>query len=114
MKFGPLFLLLFVTLTLFAGCTALFGPKPVIVQQSGSQSLSLSQGIIYNVQALVRNDGADGDVIVTATLIDAGKNFVRDEVSTRVYIPSGQTKKVVLTLDGEFGRTYQYTVKARG
>ena len=105
-------LLLIVALVSVAGCTALFGPKPVIVRDDAQSSFSLSKGIIYNVDAWVRNDGGDGDVIVTASLLDAGKGFTRDEASTRIYLTSGQTKKVSLTLDGEFGRDYQYSVVA--
>ncbi len=112
MKFGLLLLLLLVALVSVAGCTALFGPNPVVVRDNAESSFSLSQGVIYNVDAWIRNDGGDGDVIVTARLMDAGKSFTRDEASTRVYLSSGQTRKVSLTLDGEFGREYQYSVVA--
>jgi hypothetical protein len=112
MKSRLLLLLLLVALVSVAGCTALFGPKPIIVRDDAQSSFSLSQGIIYNVDAWVRNDGSDGNVIVTASLLDAEKGFTRDEASTRIYLTSGQTKKVSLTLDGEFGRDYQYSVVA--
>ena len=58
-----------------------------------------------------QNDGADGNVTVTAKLIDKEKGFVRDEVSTTIFIPSGETREVSLTLDGDAGREYQHRIE---
>jgi len=48
---------------------------------------------------------------VTAELIDKEKGFVRDEVSTTIFIPSGETREVSLTLDGDAGREYQHRIE---
>ncbi|KLK89106.1 hypothetical protein SZ63_01250 [Methanoculleus sediminis] len=98
-------------LVLTAGCMGLGGPSPKVVEDSLTKDVSLSKGLVYNVNAVIQNDGADGDVTVTMKLIDEEKGFVRDEVSTVISIPSGETKKVSLTLDGDVGRTYRHSVE---
>ncbi|MDD3071434.1 MAG: hypothetical protein PHX88_09605 [Methanoculleus horonobensis] len=98
-------------LVLTAGCMGLGGPSPRVVEDSMVTDISLSKGLGYSVSAVIQNDGADGDVTVTMKLIDEEKGFVRDEASTVISIPSGETKKVSLTLDGDIGRTYQYSVE---
>jgi hypothetical protein len=98
---------------LSAGCTGLVGPNPRVVEDSATKDISLSKGLVYNVNAEIQNDGRDGDVTVTAKLIDEEKGFVRDQISTAVFIPSGETKKVGLTLDGDVGRAYRYSVEVR-
>lgn len=70
-----------------------------------------SRGLVYNVNAEIRNDGSDGDVIVTAKLIDEEKGFTRDQVSVQVFIPAGETRRISLTLDGDVGRTYRHSVE---
>ncbi|WP_292518703.1 hypothetical protein [Methanoculleus sp.] len=96
---------------LAAGCMGLAGPDPKVVQDSATPDISLSRGLGYSVNAEIQNDGSDGDVTVTAKLIDEQKGFVRDQVSTVVFIASGETKKVSLALDGDVGRTYTYSVE---
>jgi hypothetical protein len=98
-------------LVLAAGCAGLGGPEPRVVEDSATQDLSLARGLVYNVKAVIQNDGADGDVTVTAKLIDKEKGFVRDEVSTTIFIPSGETREVSLTLDGDAGRDYQHSIE---
>ena len=98
-------------LVLTAGCMGLGGPSPKVEEDSLTKDVSLSKGLVYNVNAVIQNDGADGDVTVTMKLIDEEKGFVRDEVSTVISIPSGETKKVSLTLDGDVGRTYRHSVE---
>ncbi len=98
-------------LTATAGCMGLGGPNPKIVEDSATKDVSLSKGLVYNVNAVIQNDGRDGDITVTAKLIDEEKGFVRDQVSTVVFIPSGETKKVSLTLDGDVARTYRYSIE---
>jgi hypothetical protein len=98
-------------LVLTAGCMGLGGPSPRVVEDSMVTDISLSKGLGYNVKAVIQNDGGDGDVTVTMKLIDEEKGFVRDEASTVVSIPSGETKKVSLTLDGDLGRTYRHSVE---
>jgi len=44
-------------------------------------------------------------------LIDEEKGFTRDQVSTKVFIPAGETKRVSITLDGDIGRKYQYRIE---
>ena len=102
---------LVLVLVLAAGCTGLVGPDPKIVEDSATKDISLSKGLVYNVNAAIQNDGRDGDVTVTVKLIDEEKGFIRDEVSTQVFIPSGATKRVSLTLDGDLGRTYRYSIE---
>jgi hypothetical protein len=97
-------------LVLTAGCMGLGGPNPKVVEDSMAPDLSLSKGLGYTVNAVIQNDGSDGDVTVTMKLIDEEKGFVRDEASTVISIPSGETKKVSLTLDGDLGRDYKYSV----
>ena len=92
-------------LVLTAGCMG------KVVEDSATKDVSLSKGLVYNVNAVIQNDGADGDVTVTAKLIDEEKEFVRDQASTTVFIPSGETKKVSLTLDGDVARTYKYSIE---
>jgi len=96
---------------LTAGCIGLVGPDPKVVQDSAIRDISLAKGLVYNVNAEIRNDGRDGDVTVTARLIDEEKGFTRDEVSVQVFIPGGETKRVSLILDGDVGRTYRHSVK---
>ena len=98
-------------LVLTAGCMGLGGPNPKVVEDSMVTDISLSKGLGYTVNAVIQNDGGDGDVTVTMKLIDDEKGFVRDEVSTVVSIPSGETKKVSLTLDGDIGRKYKYSIE---
>jgi len=98
-------------LVLTTGCMGLGGPNPKIVEDSATKDISLSKGLVYNVNAVIQNDGRDGDITVTAKLIDEEKGFVRDQVSTVVFIPSGETKKVSLTLDGDVARTYKYSIE---
>lgn len=98
-------------LVLTAGCMGLGGPNPKVVEDSATKDVSISKGLVYNVNAVIQNDGADGDVTVTAKLIDEEKEFVRDQASTTVFIPSGETKKVSLTLDGDVARTYKYSIE---
>ncbi|MCE5339490.1 MAG: hypothetical protein LLF90_12515 [Methanomicrobiaceae archaeon] len=98
---------------LVSGCMGLVGPNPKVVQDSATKDISLSKGLVYNVNAEIQNDGRDGDVTVTAKLIDEEKGFVRDQVSTAVFIPSGETKMVSLTLDGDVGRAYRHSVEVR-
>ncbi|MDV4342199.1 hypothetical protein HL657_03225 [Methanoculleus sp. YWC-01] len=98
-------------LVLTAGCMGLGGPSPRVVEDSMIPDISLSKGLGYTVNAVIQNDGGDGDVTVTMKLIDDEKGFVRDEASTVVSIPSGETKKVSLTLDGDLGRDYSYSVE---
>jgi len=100
-------------LLLTAGCMGLGGPDPKVVEDSAIRDISLSRGLVYNVNAVVQNDGADGDVTVTMKLIDEEKGFTRDEVSVQVFIPAGEAKRVSLTLDGDVGRTYRHSVEAR-
>jgi hypothetical protein len=97
-------------LTLSAGCTGLLGPKPVIVSKKATTDFSFSQGIIYNIDVTIRNDGADGTIKVKAELIDKNKKFVRDSGSDSIYLKKGQTGRARITLDGEVGRDYTYTV----
>ena len=96
-------------LVLTAGCMGLGGPNPKVVEDSATKDVSISKGL--NVNAVIQNDGADGDVTVTAKLIDEEKEFVRDQASTTVFILSGETKKVSLTLDGDVARTYKYSIE---
>lgn len=98
-------------LVLAAGCIGLVGPDPKVVQDSATRDISLSKGLVYNVDAEIRNDGSDGDIIVTARLIDEEKGFTRDEISVQVFIPGGETKWVSLVLDGDVGRTYRHSVE---
>lgn len=98
-------------LVLSAGCMGLGGPSPKVVEDSMVPDISLSKGLGYTVNAVIQNDGGDGDVTVTMKLIDDEKGFVRDEASTAVSIPSGETKKVSLTLDGDLGRDYDYKIE---
>lgn len=77
-------------LVLAAGCMGPGGPNPKIVEDSAIKDISLSKGLVYSVNVVIQNDGADGDVTVTAKLIDEEKGFVRDQVSTVVFIPSGR------------------------
>ncbi len=91
----------------------LAGPDPEVVQDSATRDISLSKGLVYNVNADIQNNGRDGDVIVTARLIDEEKGFTRDEVSVQVFIPAGETKRVSLILDGDVGRTYRHSVEVR-
>jgi len=98
---------------LAAGCMGLAGPDPKVVQDSATRDISLSKGLVYNVNAEIQNDGRDGDVTVTARLIDEEKGFTRDEVSVQVFIPAGETKRVSLTLDGDVGRTYRHSVEVK-
>ena len=98
-------------LVLATGCMGLGGPNPRVVQDSATTDISLSKGLMYNVNAEVQNDGGDGDVTVTAALIDEEKGFTRDQVSTKVFIPAGETKRVSFTLDGDIGRKYQYRIE---
>ncbi|PKL62689.1 MAG: hypothetical protein CVV31_04905 [Methanomicrobiales archaeon HGW-Methanomicrobiales-2] len=106
-----LILSLVAVLVLAAGCIGLVGPNPKVVQDSATRDVSLSKGLVYNVNAEIRNDGSDGDVTVTARLIDEEKGFTRDEVSVQVFIPAREIKQVSLTLDGDVGRTYRHSVK---
>jgi hypothetical protein len=96
---------------LAAGCMGLGGPNPKVVEDSMVPDLSLSKGLGYTVNAVIQNDGADGDVTVKMKLIDKEKGFVRDEASKVISIPSGETKKVSLTLDGDLGRNYEYKIE---
>lgn len=98
-------------LVLTAGCMELGGPSPRVVEDSMVTDISLSKGLGYSVSAVIQNDGAAGDVTVTMKLIDEEKGFVRDEASTVISIPSGETKKVSLTLDGDLGRDYDYKIE---
>lgn len=98
-------------LVLTAGCMGLGGPNPKIVEDSMVTDLSLSKGLGYTVNAVIQNDGADGAITVTMKLIDEEKGFVRDEASTVISIPSGETKEVSLTLDGDIGRDYDYRIE---
>ncbi|MDI6866080.1 hypothetical protein [Methanoculleus sp.] len=98
-------------LVLAAGCTGLGGPEPRVVEDSATLDISLARGLVYTVKAVIQNDGADGNVTVTAKLIDKEKGFVRDEVSTTIFIPAGETREVSLTLDGEPGREYQHSIE---
>ncbi|MDK2889832.1 MAG: hypothetical protein PWR21_464 [Methanoculleus sp.] len=98
-------------LVLTAGCMGPPGPNPRVVEDSMIKDISLSKGLGYNVNAVIQNDGGDGDVTVTMKLIDEEKGFVRDQVSTVISIPSGETEKVSLTLDGDVGRTYRHSVE---
>ncbi|HOB18299.1 MAG TPA: hypothetical protein PKK74_06365 [Candidatus Methanoculleus thermohydrogenotrophicum] len=98
-------------LVLAAGCMGPGGPNPKIVEDSAIKDISLSKGLVYSVNVVIQNDGADGDVTVTAKLIDEEKGFVRDQVSTVVFIPSGETRKVSLTLDGDVARKYRHSVE---
>lgn len=98
-------------LVLAAGCMGLGGPNPKVVEDSMVPDISLSKGLGYTVNAMIQNDGAGGDVTVKMKLIDKEKGFVRDEASTVISIPSGETKKVSLTLDGDLGRDYDYRVE---
>lgn len=75
------------------------------------KDISLSKGLGYSMSAVIQNDGSDGDVTVTAKLIDEQKGFVRDQVSTMVFIASGEPKKVSLALDGDVARTYTYWIE---
>jgi|BioPla2DNA2_1021312.scaffolds.fasta_scaffold116216_1 hypothetical protein len=109
---GLIAVLIVTALILTAGCMGLMGPKPKVVHQSATESFSLSKGVVYKVNAQIRNDGSDGDVTVIAQLFDAEKGFTRDQASQRVFISSGETRQVSFTLDGEFGRDYQYRVDA--
>ncbi|WP_292728399.1 hypothetical protein [Methanoculleus sp.] len=111
MRRPVLILGLVAVLVLAAGCIGLVGPDPKVVQDSATRDISLSKGLVYNVNAEIQNDGSDGDVTVTARLIDEEKGFTRDQVSVQVFIPSGETKQVSLTLDGDVGRTYRHSVK---
>jgi len=98
-------------LVLSAGCMGPGGPNPRVVEDSATRDISLSRGLVYSVNAVIQNDGGDGDVTVTMKLIDEEKGFVRDEVSAVVSIPSGETKRVSLTLDGDVGRDYDYKIE---
>ena len=98
-------------LVLSAGCMGPGGPNPRVVEDSATRDISLSRGLVYSVNAVIQNDGGDGDVTVTMKLIDEEKGFVRDEASTVISIPSGETKKVSLTLDGDIGRKYKYSIE---
>ncbi|MCK8518854.1 DUF7490 domain-containing protein [Methanoculleus sp. 7T] len=113
MRNGILMLGLIAVLVLASGCMGLVGPNPKVVQDSATMDISLSKGLVYTIDAQIKNDGADGDVTVTAELIDAEKGFVRDKASRKVFIPSGETRKVSFTLDGEVSRDYQYRIEAR-
>ncbi|MCM2465438.1 hypothetical protein [Methanoculleus oceani] len=104
---------LVVVLVLAAGCIGFVGPDPTVVQDSATRDISLSKGLVYNVNAEIQNDGSDGDVIVTARLIDEEKGFTRDQVSVQVFIPAGEIKRVSITLDGDVGRTYRHSVEVR-
>ena len=104
---GLIAILIVTVLVLTTGC---MGPKPKVVHQSATQSFSLSQGIVYKIDAQVKNDGRDGDVTVVAQLIDVERDFIRDQASQRVFISSGETTRVNFILDGEFSRKYKYRV----
>ncbi|NLB00700.1 MAG: hypothetical protein GX837_07045, partial [Methanomicrobiales archaeon] len=58
---------------LAAGCMGLGGPNPKVVEDSMVPDLSLSKGLGYTVNAVIQNDGADGDVTVKMKLIDKEK-----------------------------------------
>ena len=98
---------------LTTGCMGLGGPNPKVVEDSIAPDISLSKGLGYTVNAVIQNDGSDGDVTVTMKLIDKEKGFIRDEASKVISIPSGETKKVSLTLDGDIGRNYEYRIELR-
>ena len=113
MRMPILVLALVAAFILTTGCMGLGGPNPKIVEDSMVPDISISKGLGYTVNAVIQNDGSDGDVTVTMKLIDKEKGFIRDEASKVISIPSGETKKVSLTLDGDIGRNYEYRIELR-
>lgn len=115
MKLSGLFLLFLgvVFLVMSTGCMGLFEPRPVVVSSKATESVSLSKGKYYIVEAVVRNDGADGGITVVAELINANTGHVRDRESQNIYLRKGETQRIRLELDGEFLQQYQFRVYAR-
>jgi|UniRef100_A0AAT9JAV6 PBP1b-binding outer membrane lipoprotein LpoB len=96
---------------LFSGCSTPNKPDPVILQSRATPDFSLSKGVVYTIEIWVKNNGVDGNIKVSAQLIsDTGQT--RDSASEVIYLKKGESTKVTLTLDGEYGVNYSYKVDA--
>lgn len=101
-----------IMLILIVGCLG-GGPNPIVVQHDSKESISILKGNVYDVTALIRNEGESGNVTVTAELIATDTGVVRDQASDTFYMESGASKNIKLTLDGESGYDYSYTISAK-
>ncbi len=106
-----IFIHILILAVLVSGCSTMNKPEPEIVQTKGTSDISLSKGVVYRITAWVKNNGASGNVRVTAELI-SNTGAVRDTDSKVIYIEKGQTVKVEFVLDGEAGIRYTYKVRA--
>ena len=73
-----------------------YPPEPVIVSQKTNGSSSTLFEYSVKVQAVIRNDGGNGDIVFEATVYQDGNNWTK---STKKYFNSKETATMELQFD---------------
>jgi hypothetical protein len=73
-----------------------YPPDPVIVSNETNGSSSTLFEYSVKVQAVIRNDGGNGDIVFEATVYQEGNNWTK---SVKKYFEAKETKTVELIFD---------------
>ncbi len=74
----------------------IYPPEPVIVSQDVSDESSRLFEYSAKVQAVIRNDGGDGDIVFEATVYQAGNSWTK---SVKKHFTSKETATMELVFD---------------
>jgi hypothetical protein len=80
-----------------AGCSALSGPEPTVVDTEVDEGIDALLGDT-DIFVTVQNDGAAGDVEVTLELLDGEETVLFDETQT-TDIGADERKRVTFSVD---------------
>lgn len=88
-----------------------YPPNPVIVSHNASDLSSRLFEYSTKVEAVIRNDGGDGDIVFEATVNQNGNSWTK---STKKYFESKKTATIKLEFDevGLFKDKIQYLTRA--
>jgi len=80
-----------------AGCSALAGPDPTVVETEVDQGIDALLGDT-DIFVTVRNDGAAGEVAVTLEILDGDGTVLLDETQT-TEMEADERKRVTFSVD---------------
>jgi hypothetical protein len=80
-----------------AGCSAISGPEPTVVETEVDEGIDALLGDT-DIFVTVQNDGAAGDVEVTLELLDGEETVLFDETQT-TDIGADERKRVTFSVD---------------